>query len=65
MLERVGGKVWRIIIIYSVEKSCKMHAFLKTGKLSGGQGSSSSTKDKSGQSGVLKKKPSLTPWVEK
>lgn len=42
-----------------------MHAFLKTGKLSGGQGSSSSTKDKSGQSGVLKKKPSLTPWVEK
>jgi hypothetical protein len=42
-----------------------MHAFLKTGKLSGGQGSSLSAKDKSGQSGVLKKKPSLTPWVEK
>jgi hypothetical protein len=41
-----------------------MHAFLKTGKLSGGQGSLSGAKDKPGQSGVLKKK-SLTPWVEK
>jgi hypothetical protein len=42
-----------------------MQAFLKTGKLSGSQGSSSTTKEKSGSSGLSKKKPSLTPWVEK
>ncbi|KDR22128.1 replication factor C subunit 4 [Zootermopsis nevadensis] len=42
-----------------------MQAFLKTGKLSGGQGSSSSRKEKLGSTGVSKKKPSLTPWVEK
>ncbi|XP_069689576.1 replication factor C subunit 4 [Periplaneta americana] len=41
-----------------------MQAFLKTGKLSGGQGYSKA-KEKPGSSGVSKKKPSLTPWVEK
>jgi hypothetical protein len=42
-----------------------MQAFLKTGKLSGGEGISSSTKEKSCTSGLSKKKPSFTPWVEK
>ncbi|PSN48127.1 Replication factor C subunit 4 [Blattella germanica] len=40
-----------------------MQAFLKTGKISGGQGSSSSSKEKPGTSGASKNKP--TPWVEK
>ena len=42
-----------------------MQAFLKTGKLSGGQGGSSTSKEKAGTSGITKKKPILTPWVEK
>ncbi|KAJ9575321.1 hypothetical protein L9F63_025727 [Diploptera punctata] len=42
-----------------------MQAFLKTGKLSGSHGTSSGSKEKAGSSGPSKKKPALTPWVEK